>query len=66
MFAGLDVDQTDHGPLLTSLATRAYCTLRRGVEESYSVLVSGEIDRVDLVDSTDPLLYYRGRYTRRA
>jgi 3-hydroxy-9,10-secoandrosta-1,3,5(10)-triene-9,17-dione monooxygenase reductase component len=66
MFSGVDVEQTSHGPLITTLGTRAFCTLRKGVEESYSVLVSGAIDKVDLIDADDPLLYYRGQYGRRS
>jgi flavin reductase (DIM6/NTAB) family NADH-FMN oxidoreductase RutF len=62
LFVGVDVEQTGWGPVLTDVTTRAYCTYRGGVEESYSFLVSGTVDRVEIDDLTDPLLYFRGGY----
>ncbi len=62
MFAGLQVTQTEYGPVLDGIGTRAYCTFQRGSEETYSVLVAATVDRVDLADLDDPLAYFRGRY----
>ncbi len=62
LFAGRDVEETEYGPVLADLGNRAYCTMREGREESYSVLVSGAIDRVEIDELTDPLAYFRGAY----
>ena len=62
VFAGSAVSDSEHGLVLDDLGTRAYCTLSGAREESYSVLVSGVIDRVEAGDSDDPLAYFRGRY----
>jgi flavin reductase (DIM6/NTAB) family NADH-FMN oxidoreductase RutF len=62
MFVDQSVTQTEYGPVFESIGTRAYCTHSRNAEESYSVLVSGSIDRVEATDIDDPLAYFRGRY----
>jgi flavin reductase (DIM6/NTAB) family NADH-FMN oxidoreductase RutF len=62
LFTGVDVAQTEWGPVLADVGTRAYCTYRGGVEESFSFLVSGTVDRVEVIDLDDPLLYFRGAY----
>jgi len=61
-FFGLDTVQSDHGPVITALANRAYCRLVASREESYSLLVAGAVERVDLGELEDPLSYFRGRY----
>ena len=61
-FAGTAVTQTEYGPALDGIETRAYCSIRRTDEDSYSVIVSGTIDSVDVGDVDDPLAYFRGRY----
>jgi flavin reductase (DIM6/NTAB) family NADH-FMN oxidoreductase RutF len=61
-FSGVAVEQTEWGPVLSDVTTRAFCTYRGGVEESYSFLVSGTVDRVEVRDLTSPLLYFRGSY----
>ncbi len=62
LFAGLDVEYSEWGPVISAIGNRAYCTYRGGVEESYSFLVSATIDSVEINDLGDPLLYYRGDY----
>lgn len=62
MFVDQPVTQTEYGPVLDAIGTRAFCSYRRGDEDSYSVNVSATIDRVDLSDVDDPLTYFRGRY----
>ena len=62
MFIGQPVTQTEYGPVLEGMETRAYCSYRRGEEDSYSVIVSATIDRVEVGDIDDPLTYFRGRY----
>ncbi len=62
MFIEQPVTQTEYGPVLDSIGTRVYCSYRGQVEESYSVAVSAAIDRVEIADIDDPLVYFRGRY----
>ena len=61
-FFGLDTEQSAYGPVIRSMANRAFCSLVGGREESHSLLVSGTIDQVELSDIDDPLTYFRGRY----
>lgn len=65
-FAGLAVTQTDWGPAIDRIPDRASCTLIAVVEHGYSVMVSADVDRVDVADLNDPLVYFRGRYRRLA
>ncbi len=62
IFAGLEVSQSDWGPVITELANRAYCTFGDRREVGYSGLVSATIDRVEVADLVSPLAYFRGRY----
>lgn len=62
LFAGRSVTQTEYGPVLDGIGTRAYCSFRGGDEDSYSVIMSGAIDRIELADVEGPLVYFRGRY----
>ena len=61
-FAGLDVEESEWGPVLTDFGTRAYCTMLDSDEETYSVMVEGSVDKIELGDLDDPLVYFRGRY----
>lgn len=62
LFTGLEVVQSDWGPVLRDIANRAFCSYASGVEESYSILAGGTIDAVEVGDLTDPLVYFRGEY----
>ena len=62
MFAGSRVAQSDYGPELEDIGTRAYCSGARAREESYSTLISGSIDRVEPGPLDEPLAYFRGAY----
>ena len=62
LFAGLDVLDSRHGPLITSLPSRARCTLDGYEEKGGQALVEGIVDQVELHDLVDPLQYFRGRY----
>lgn len=62
LFVGLDVEDTPWGPSLSLLGTRAYCRLERSVETGFHRLATGVIEKIDLEDLGDPLVYYRGRY----
>jgi 3-hydroxy-9,10-secoandrosta-1,3,5(10)-triene-9,17-dione monooxygenase reductase component len=61
-FAGLDVEDSDWGPVLSDVTTRAYCTFEGGDEETYFLVAEGVIDELELGDIDDPLAYFRGTY----
>ena len=61
-FAGLNVEQTPWGPVLTDIPTRAYCTFEGGDEETFFIVAEGAIDKLEMSDVEDPLVYFRGRY----
>jgi 3-hydroxy-9,10-secoandrosta-1,3,5(10)-triene-9,17-dione monooxygenase reductase component len=63
-FAGLDVQDTPWGPVLTALADRVYCRYVSATETGFQRLVTGEIERIELGDLDRPLVYFRGRYRR--
>jgi 3-hydroxy-9,10-secoandrosta-1,3,5(10)-triene-9,17-dione monooxygenase reductase component len=62
VFAGLDVTESEWGPVIDDMTNRAYCTYESRRETGYSGLVTGRIDRVELTEMTRPLTYFRGRY----
>ena len=62
MFVDADVTQSAYGPVLSDLPNRLFCSYISGEEETYSVLVEGAIEQVELTDLRDPLLYFRGKY----
>ncbi|MEX0825273.1 MAG: flavin reductase family protein [Acidimicrobiia bacterium] len=64
LFAGLDPVDTDWGPLIPSVETRAFCRFSGHTETEIYALVDGIVDRVDLSDVSRPLQYFRGRYLR--
>ena len=61
-FAGLEVEDTEWGPVIKQVATRAYCTFEGGDEETFFIVAEGTIDKLELSDIEDPLVYFRGRY----
>ena len=61
-FAGLNVEQSEWGPVLSDVGTRAYCTYEGGDEETFFIVAEGKIDKLELADIADPLVYFRGRY----
>ncbi|NNC73891.1 MAG: flavin reductase [Acidimicrobiia bacterium] len=62
LFIDSDVTQTEYGPVLDDLPNRMYCSYLSGEEETYSVLVEGIIEEVELTELPDPLVYFRGKY----
>jgi 3-hydroxy-9,10-secoandrosta-1,3,5(10)-triene-9,17-dione monooxygenase reductase component len=62
LFGDIDVIQSSYGPVLAQIRTRAFCTWERDEEAGYHTLVSGIIDRVEIDDESEPLVYYRGQY----
>jgi hypothetical protein len=63
-FAGFDVEQSEWGPVLTQIGTRAYCTYEGGDEETFFIVAEGKIDKLELSDIEDPLVYFRGSYRK--
>jgi flavin reductase (DIM6/NTAB) family NADH-FMN oxidoreductase RutF len=63
-FAGLEVEETEWGPVLTDIKTRAYCTFEGGDEETFFIVAEGKIDKLELSDIGDPLVYFRGQYRK--
>lgn len=61
-FAGLNVEQSKWGPVLSDVQTKAYCTYEGGDEETFFIVAEGAIDKLELGDIEDPLVYFRGRY----
>lgn len=62
VFAGVEVGDSEWGPLIEGLTTRAYCTLVETAEIGLSGIISGRIDRVQTTEFDDPLTYFRGRF----
>lgn len=62
IFAGLEVSQSDWGPVIADLTDRAYCTFESRREVGYSGLFTGWIDQIEAADLTNPLAYFRGRF----
>ena len=62
VFSGLDVEDGPRGPMIGRFPNRAHCALVSLREESYSVLVAGAVEQIDVTDIDDPLVWFRGRY----
>ena len=62
IFAGLDVTQSEWGPVIDSLGNRAFCSFETKREIGYSGLVTGRIDSVEVADLSNPLAYFRGNF----
>lgn len=62
IFDGIAVTPSEWGPIIDDLGDRVYCTVRDRAEIGYSGVITGTIDRVDIADLADPLVYFRGRY----
>jgi 3-hydroxy-9,10-secoandrosta-1,3,5(10)-triene-9,17-dione monooxygenase reductase component len=62
LFAGMDVADTEWGPVLAAFPDRVYCRFLEASQAGYQQLVRGEIEKIELSDLTDPLVYFRGRY----
>jgi 3-hydroxy-9,10-secoandrosta-1,3,5(10)-triene-9,17-dione monooxygenase reductase component len=63
-FDGLKVEESDFGPVLGDVPTRAFCSVDAGGSSpaGYFLLVSGRIARADFATPPSPLVAYRGRY----
>ena len=62
-FGSLATEESEWGPLLADVATRAYCRMGGFLEVGYFLMVRGDIDSFDLPDRPrPPLAHYRGDY----
>lgn len=64
IFAGLEVSQSEWGPVIDELDNRAYCTFEARREVGHSGVVTATIDRVEVGEFANPLAYFRGGYHR--
>lgn len=62
LFKGIEVVDTDHGPELPSIGTRAYCRFVGHFDDTYHALVHGIVEEVVLDELRHPLQYFRGEY----
>ncbi len=62
LFTGFAFADTDFGPSITSLQSRAYCRFVDAADNSEHLLVRGVIERVEVHDLREPLRYFRGSY----
>ncbi|MGA9595514.1 MAG: flavin reductase family protein [Acidimicrobiia bacterium] len=63
-FTDLDIEQTEWGPVLNEVRTRAFCTFEGGDEETFFIVAEGRVDKIEISDITEPLVYFRGRYRK--
>jgi flavin reductase (DIM6/NTAB) family NADH-FMN oxidoreductase RutF len=63
-FANVAVEQTEWGPVLSDVKTRAYCTFEGGDEETFFIVAEGRIDKLELAEMEAPLVYFRGKYRK--
>lgn len=65
-FRGVTVKDSAHGPVLSSVATRAACRWAGESQHGYPLLVDGIIEQAVIGDLDAPLAYFRGHYRRLA
>jgi 3-hydroxy-9,10-secoandrosta-1,3,5(10)-triene-9,17-dione monooxygenase reductase component len=64
VFADLDFKASEWGPVLTGISNRAACRFAGAEDAGYQLLVRGEIADFVFDELTDPLVYFRGRFSR--
>jgi 3-hydroxy-9,10-secoandrosta-1,3,5(10)-triene-9,17-dione monooxygenase reductase component len=62
LFVGIEVEEGEWGPVMSAFPNRVHCRYLRTTQAGYQELVTGEVDRIELDDLVDPLVYFRGRY----
>lgn len=63
-FASIEVEDSDYGPVLPAVRTRAGCRLLDARPAGYGQLVRGEVRDLELGDMSTPLVLFRGAYRR--
>ncbi len=61
-FTQAEFDQTAWGPVLAGGRSWVGLRLESGVEVGWSLLFTGTVEHIDVVDEDAPLLHHRGRY----
>jgi 3-hydroxy-9,10-secoandrosta-1,3,5(10)-triene-9,17-dione monooxygenase reductase component len=64
LFREVETLDSRWGPVLKDATSRAYCKVKEILPAGYQQLVVGEIERLDLDELDEPLVYFRGRYRR--
>lgn len=64
VFAGVAVEQSDWGPVLSDSANRVFCSLASSIALPFHHLVEGEIEKAEVADLNDPAIYFRGDYRK--
>jgi flavin reductase (DIM6/NTAB) family NADH-FMN oxidoreductase RutF len=62
LFAGLEVTESEWGPLISGFDNWAGCRLEAIYPIGWQMLVVAQIEHLQLAELNDPLLYFRGRY----
>lgn len=62
VFRTVETTDSDWGPVIDRLETRAFCTLVSMDEIGWGGVITGQIDQVDTIGFDDPLTYFRGRF----
>lgn len=62
VFTTLAFTDSAWGPVLDDLPNRLFVTVTSVDPAGWSGVVRGRVDEVEVVDSTDPVVYFRGRY----
>jgi 3-hydroxy-9,10-secoandrosta-1,3,5(10)-triene-9,17-dione monooxygenase reductase component len=65
-FAGVELEDSEWGPVIRSHGTRAFCRFSSVTDAGYHKLVTGVIEGMDLGEEESPLIYLRGRFRRLA
>ena len=63
-FAGVEVVESDWGPVFPALPNRLYCRRTGDRALPFHHLVEAEVEEVELDDLSDPAVYFRGGYRR--
>ncbi|MGC3953092.1 MAG: flavin reductase family protein [Propionicimonas sp.] len=63
-FGQATFEQTPWGPVLAGERSWAGLRLETAVEVGWSLLFTGTVEHVEVVDEDDPLVHHRGRYQR--
>ncbi len=63
-FYGLDVRQTEWGPVLDSVPNRLFCRLVDSKDLPFHQLVEGDVEQAEVGELDDPATYFRGGYRR--
>jgi 3-hydroxy-9,10-secoandrosta-1,3,5(10)-triene-9,17-dione monooxygenase reductase component len=62
LFGDAEWTDTEYGPMLPDVSSWAGCRLDGARPYGWALLIEATIERVELGDDRDPLVYFRGRY----